>query len=118
MEPFAPRDALAIPLDRARVADGQRVAGDPSTGFIELAAYRSAEVGVWEMTAGAMRDVEADEVFVVLSGSATVELLEGERVVREIALGPGSLCRLEAGMSTRWTVTEALRKLYVTGEPA
>lgn len=118
MEPFAARDAGAVPLDLARVADDQRLAGDPSTGFLELAAYRSAEIGLWEMTEGAMRDVEADEVFVVLSGSATVELLEGGSVARTIELGPGSLCRLEAGMSTRWTVTAALRKLYVTGEPA
>ena len=41
-------------------------------------------IGVWEMSVGAMRDVEADEVFIVLAGASTI-----------------------------WTVRQTLRKVYV-----
>ena len=68
-------------------------------------------VGVWEMSAGAMRDVEADEVFVVLAGAATVEF--SDPALPPIELRPGSVVRLEAGMRTIWTVRETLRKVYV-----
>lgn len=117
MDAFASSDARALPLELAGVDDAQRVAGEPATGFVELRSYRDATVGLWEMTDGAMRDVEADEVFVVLAGCATVELLDGDTVTRTITLEPGTLCHLEEGMVTRWYVTSPLRKLYVTGEP-
>ena len=64
------------------------------------------------MTAGVMTDVEADEVFVVLSGSATVEFADG---TTPLNLGPGDVARLAAGTETVWTVTETLRKVYLTG---
>ena len=54
-------------------------------------------------------DVEVDEVFVVLSGSATVEGVG----VEPIELVPGSTVTLAAGMRTIWTVRETLRKIYV-----
>jgi uncharacterized protein len=117
MDAFTSSGALDLPLESERVADEQRLGGDPLTGYVELRSYRNATVGLWEMSAGTMRDVEADEVFVVLAGDATVELLDGDTVTRTIELFPGSLCRLEEGMVTRWHVTSPLRKLYVTGEP-
>jgi uncharacterized cupin superfamily protein len=63
------------------------------------------------MTPGAMRDTEADEVFLVIAGRATVEFVEP--AMPAIELAPGSIVRLEAGMQTVWTVHETLRKLYV-----
>ena len=66
---------------------------------------------MWEMTPGAMRDVEVDEVFVVLAGDATVEFVDP--ALPSIELRPGSVVRLEAGMRTVWTVRETLRKVYV-----
>jgi uncharacterized cupin superfamily protein len=60
--------------------------------------------------AGATRDVEVDEVLVVLSGSATVQV-QGGPVVE---LRAGDAMRLEAGTRTTWTVHEPLRKVYVT----
>ena len=63
------------------------------------------------MTPGAMRDVEADEVFVVLAGAATVEFDRPGAAADRAA--PGSVVRLEAGMRTVWTVRETLRKVYV-----
>ena len=69
------------------------------------------EIGVWEMTPGVMTDVEADEVFVVLSGSATIEFADGTATLR---VGPGDVVRLAAGAETVWTVAETLRKVYLT----
>ncbi|WP_307861649.1 cupin domain-containing protein [Nocardioides xinjiangensis] len=64
---------------------------------------------MWEMTPGTATDVEVDEVFVVLSGSATLTFGDGEQVV----LGPGSVVRLRAGEHTTWAVRETIRKIYV-----
>jgi uncharacterized cupin superfamily protein len=63
------------------------------------------------MTPGTMSDVEADEVFVVLSGSATVEFGDDTPALQ---LGAGDVARLAAGAETVWTVTETLRKVYLT----
>jgi mannose-6-phosphate isomerase-like protein (cupin superfamily) len=72
-------------------------------------AVAGVEVGVWEMSPGTATDVEVDEVFVVLSGAATVTFDDGEAV----DLGPGSVVRLRAGEHTTWVVRETLRKIYV-----
>lgn len=98
-------DLPAEPVDPTQV-----VTGSPTTGFRALAAVAGAEVGVWEMTAGTMTDVEVDEVFVVLSGSATVTFDDGE----VIDLGPGTVTRLREGDRTTWTVHETLRKVYIS----
>ncbi len=87
------------------------VEGDPHAGSRALAAVAGAEVGIWEMTPGTATDVEVDEVFVVLSGSATVEFEDGT----VLELGPSSTVRLRAGDRTTWTVRETLRKVYFTG---
>ena len=56
--------------------------------------------------------------FVVLDGEATVTLLvEGEDAGR-IELRAGSLCRLDAGSTTRWDVSRTLRKAYVIEKEA
>ncbi len=56
------------------------------------------------------RDVEADEVFLVLSGEGTVHFADGS--------GPGARpgrARPAARRGrTQWHVTERLRKLYLT----
>ena len=92
------------PLDPASV-----LTGSPEAGSRALAAVSGVEVGVWEMSPGTATDVEVDEVFVVLSGSATVTFGDGERV----DLGPGTVVRLRAGEHTTWVVHETLRKIYV-----
>ena len=68
---------------------------------------------MWEHTPGASTDVEADEVFVVLAGSATVAF--EDPALQSIELRPGSVVRLTAGMRTVWTVRETLRKVYFAG---
>ncbi len=85
------------------------VDGSPTAAVRTLDQVAGAEVGLWEMTRGAARDVEADEVFVVLAGRGAVTFDDGER----IELRPGVVVRLHAGDRTEWTVTEPLRKLYV-----
>ncbi|MGN0064135.1 MAG: cupin domain-containing protein [Nocardioides sp.] len=85
------------------------LAGAPRAGAVPLTTLGDLEVGVWEMTPGTATDVEVDEVFVVLVGSATVSVEGGPT----IDLSPGSLVRLHAGDRTTWTVHAALRKLYV-----
>ncbi|NMO03057.1 cupin domain-containing protein [Gordonia sp. TBRC 11910] len=98
-------DLPAEPVDPAQV-----VTGSPTTGFRALAAVAGAEVGVWEITPGVMTDVEVDEVFVILSGSATVTFDDGE----VLELRPGVAARLREGDHTTWTVHETLRKVYVS----
>ena len=92
------------PLDPVTVVDGA-----PQAGSRALAAVAGVEVGVWEMSPGTATDIEVDEVFVVLSGSASLSFEDGESV----ELGPGSVVRLRAGEHTTWVVRETLRKIYV-----
>ncbi|GAA4705644.1 cupin domain-containing protein [Nocardioides conyzicola] len=75
-----------------------------------LTTLGGTEVGLWGMAPGVDHDTEVDEVFVVLTGRGTVEFEDGEVV----ALAPGVAVRLRAGERTTWTVTETLRKVYVT----
>lgn len=93
------------PVPADQVADGH-----PRTGIGTLGRFAGLEVGVWEMTPGVMRDVEADEVFVVIAGAATVEFVDG---TAPLTLSPGDVVRLAAGTETVWTVTETLRKVYL-----
>ncbi len=98
---------VEVPLTPVPAA--QIVAGSPATGSVDL--DEDMGFGVWEMTQGAMSDVEIDEVFVVVAGSATVEFVDPD--LPSIQLRPGSIVRLESGMRTVWTVRETLRKVYL-----
>ena len=84
-------------------------AGD-GTRSTELEATGAGEVGVWEIDPGTATDVETDEVFVVVSGRATIATAE----MGAVAVGPGDVVRLRAGTPTTWVVTERLRKVYLT----
>ncbi|TPW73659.1 cupin domain-containing protein [Schumannella sp. 10F1B-5-1] len=97
-------------------------AGAPTTALAELGSFAGLDYGIWEMTTGTARDVEADELFVVLAGRGTVEFLDAADVAasadvgavpRILSLEPGSLVRLHAGERTRWTITEPLRKVWL-----
>ncbi|WP_227820214.1 cupin domain-containing protein [Agromyces aureus] len=105
-------DAAGLALAHEPVPADQVVAGAPTTAYLALDASEAGEIGVWEMSVGAMRDVEVDEVFVVLAGDATVEF--ESPALASIELGPGSVARLEAGMTTVWTVRETLRKVFIS----
>lgn len=111
LQPGIPVDLLAVPIETEPVPDDAVEGGAPVHGAAALAELGQVEVGVWEMTPGVATDTEVDEVFVVLAGHATIEYLEP--ALPTVEIGPGSLVWLVAGMRTRWTVTEALRKVYV-----
>lgn len=113
MNPAIVTDAASLELDLEPLPADQVVQGSPATGFAELGGFGGTELGVWEHTPGASTDVEADEVFVVLSGSATVAF--DDPALEPIELRAGSIARLTAGMRTVWTVRETLRKVYIAG---
>ncbi|MET0457466.1 MAG: cupin domain-containing protein [Mycobacterium sp.] len=112
MKPNTVVHAATIDLDHEPVPADQSVSGGPTTAASSIDEFGGLEVGVWEMTPGVMTDVEADEVFVVLSGSAVVEFADDSAPLTLIA---GDVVRLAAGAQTTWTVTETLRKVYLTG---
>jgi uncharacterized cupin superfamily protein len=64
--------------------------------------------GIWEITPGIVTDTEADELFVVHRGRATIEI-EGHGVLN---VGPGIVGVLAQGMKTKWTIHETLRTVY------
>jgi uncharacterized protein len=104
-------DALTMPLDPSALDAADVIDGEPAVAATAFATIGDCEVGVWEHTPGMSRDVEVDEVFLVLSGRGSVVFDGGETV----DLVAGRLVRLQAGERTTWTVHEPLRKVYVAG---
>lgn len=104
--------ATRVEVDLEAVPAEEVVSGSPRQGIAELGEVGGCEVGIWELRDGVVTDTEVDELFVVLSGSATVELLDEDRSVQ---VGAGDVMRLVAGSRTRWTVTEYIRKVYIAG---
>jgi uncharacterized protein len=99
-----PDEALATePLDPAQV-----VSGGPLVRHLGL-VDDDPVVGIWQHSTGTSTDVESDEVFVVLSGRATIVVADGPT----LEVGPGDVALLPAGAETTWTVHETLRKVYV-----
>lgn len=111
MRPNSVTHAATLALTHEPVPADQVVTGAPTTGVRTLTEFAGVDVGVWEMSVGGMRDIEVDEVFVVLSGSARVEFADGSP---GLDLGSGDVVRLAAGTHTVWTVTEPLRKVYLS----
>lgn len=102
-------DALSLTLEHRPLPAEQVISGSPTTGMRLLDHRYGRQLGVWEMTPGVAIDVEEDEVFVVLSGRAT---LEGASPQTQ-HLTSGCLVRLTSGMRTTWSVHETLRKLFI-----
>ncbi|MGW7266557.1 cupin domain-containing protein [Streptomyces sp. NPDC054842] len=93
------------PLDPAQIVSGMPVV----TGKVLWESADGKQVrGIWQMTPGVVTDTEADEMFVVVSGSATVEFDNGD----VLKVGPGDAAILREGDRTTWTVHETLRKAY------
>ena len=102
-------DVATTTLDHEPLPAEEVEVGSPTAAVLTLDTVGGVEVGLWEMTEGTARDTEVDEVFVVLSGAATVSFEDGESV----ELRPGSVVRLRSGEHTTWVVHETLRKIYV-----
>jgi uncharacterized cupin superfamily protein len=103
-------DPSTLDLEPAPLDPAQVVEGDPAVS--ERVVWTSSDGrqvrGVWEHSPGVSRDTEVDEVFVVVSGRATIEVDDGPTV----EVGPGDLCVLEPGARTTWRVHETLRKVF------
>jgi uncharacterized cupin superfamily protein len=99
------------------LAEHQIVSGDPvvSHRLLSESADGRVQRGVWQITPGVVTDIEADEMFVVVSGSATIELLNSERT---LDVATGDVCVLAEGERSRWTVHQTLRKVYQITGPA
>ncbi|WP_404960739.1 cupin domain-containing protein [Streptomyces sp. 147326] len=92
-------------LDPAQIVSGEPVV----TGKVLWESPDGSQVrGIWQITPGVVTDTEANELFVVVSGRATVEVEGGGT----LEVGPGSACVLREGDKTTWTVHETLRKAY------
>lgn len=107
-------DVLAALLTVDELDPVDVVQGDPAVSSTSLAQPAGSDIGIWQITEGQVTDVEADEVFIVLSGRGHVEFEDGS----VLDLQPGTAARLRAGERTTWTITETLRKIYVLSADA
>jgi uncharacterized cupin superfamily protein len=100
-------DAVLKPVE---LDPSQVIAGAPEVSELVLSESADGRVvrGIWQMTPGVVTDTEADELFVVLAGRATIEFSDGT----VLKVGPGDAAVLTEGARTRWTVHETLRKVY------
>jgi uncharacterized cupin superfamily protein len=106
-----PPDAHTADLTYQHLPAEQVVSGPaPRVGERLLGDVAGASVGIWEIEPSVTCDVEIDEVFVVLSGDATVQFEDG---TPDLELRPGSLVRVHTGQKTRWIVRDTLRKVFV-----
>lgn len=115
MTPLTPghlADALTLAIAHEPVPADRVVSGSPTEGYTALGELGGCEIGVWEMSPGVAVDIEVDEVFVVVTGSARLEFESGPE---PLDLTAGSVVRLSSGMKTTWSVHETLRKVYVAG---
>ncbi|PBC81801.1 hypothetical protein SAMN05216511_5534 [Streptomyces sp. KS_16] len=102
---IADADLEPDPLDPSQIVAGEPVV----TGKVLWESPDGRQLrGIWQITPGVVTDTEANELFVVVSGRATIEV-EGGSVLE---VGPGDACVLREGDRTRWTVHETLRKAY------
>jgi uncharacterized cupin superfamily protein len=110
VEGLDPVVALQIDVPLEAVPLENVLEGEPATGSVVVGEFAGREYGVWEMTPGAMSDVENDEFFVVVAGAGSVEFIDDEVVLH---LVPGSVMTLAAGARTIWNVTQTLRKVWM-----
>jgi uncharacterized protein len=104
------RQVAELALEPAPLDPETVLEGSPEVSELVLDTSPDGRVvrGVWEITPGVVRDVEADEVFVVISGRATVEVEGGPT----LELEPGVVGVLRAGDRAVWRVHETLRKVF------
>src|SRR3954447_9682612 len=93
------------PLDQDSIVEG---APQAFNSVVWESADGRVVRGVWQMTPGTVTDTEANEMFVVISGRATITPEGGD----PFRVGPGDMGVLEEGARTTWVVHETLRKAY------
>lgn len=102
--------ATTIPLEHSVLEATRNASGEVTTAVAAVTTEGDMEIGVWEHSVGTSTDVEVEEVFVVISGAGTVTCDRGGR----IDLAPGVVGVLPSGARTTWTITEPLRKVWIT----
>lgn len=114
LEPGGMMSATGVDVSVERLGKDLTASGTPRAGAVTMAVLEPSgvEIGVWEHTPGVSTDTEVDEVLIVLSGRGRIDFIEPE--LPSLIIGPGDVVRLAAGMRTRWTVTETLRKVYIS----
>ena len=100
-------DLIPEPLDPAQVLQGSP---EVSAKVLWESEDGTQVRGIWQITPGIVTDTEADELFVVVSGRATIAVEGGAT----FHVGPGDAAVLRAGDRTTWTVHETLRKVFHT----
>ena len=98
-------------LARVSLSPDQIESGSPETGILELADFAGVSMGIWEHTQGVSTDSEVDEVFIVISGGATIEFVNDDTPT--LTVDAGDIVRLAAGAETRWIVRDHIRKVYL-----
>ncbi|MCX6494568.1 MAG: cupin domain-containing protein [Actinobacteria bacterium] len=98
-------------LEQISLSPDQIESGSPETRILELADFAGVSMGIWEHTEGVSTDTEADEVFIVISGGATIEFTDDDTPPLEVTAG--DIVRLSAGAKTRWIVRDHIRKVYL-----
>lgn len=95
-------------LDEDELDPATVLAGEPRMFSKVLHEDGTVQHGIWEITPGTVTDVEADEIFTVLTGRATITVEDGPT----LEVGPGDVGVFTEGARTTWTVHETLRKVY------
>jgi uncharacterized cupin superfamily protein len=113
--PAGPGSTFALAVDELILDPGELdpasvLSGTPAVTEATLWTSEDGRIirGVWQITEGTVTDVEADELFVVVAGRATVEVEGGAT----LELAPGVMGVLARGARTTWTVHETLRKVF------
>jgi uncharacterized cupin superfamily protein len=114
-QPAGPGSTFAVAVDELILDEGALdptsvLDGSPAVTEAVLWASADGKIlrGVWQITEGTVTDQEADELFVVTAGRATVEVEDGPT----LELAPGVMGVLAEGARTTWTVHEPLRKVF------
>lgn len=103
-------NASAIGLTHRKLDQKLAISEGVTTAVTAVDVEGDIEVGVWEHSVGQSTDTEVEEVFVVIFGRGKVTCDQGG----EIELAPGTVGILPSGSRTTWSVTEPLRKVWVT----
>ena len=96
-------------LDESALDPAKIVSGNPQVLHKGIYDGDDVTIGIWQHGVGVSTDVEADEIFIVLSGRATIEIEDGPT----LEVGPGDIGTYPPGSRATWTVHEPLRKVYV-----
>lgn len=87
-------NALEATVQHELLPSEKQVSGAVTTGATDLGENKSLSTGIWEHSVGVSVDVEADEVFVILSGKGRVYVND-----EVLELFPGVVGNLSAGQN-------------------